>query len=341
MQPSPLVRPSSLKHLGALLVLLFAAVPAGCGHGSSSCVPGQSQKCAGEMGCSGYQVCSSDGTRFDDCICGDGGSHPFPETGQFSGKLGAYCVAASDCRNGLECITSSSNAIKGEGPSAGMCLQQCRVEHSTCVSVDATSQCISLDDAGTPDDPSDDLAYCLPGCKLGEQPATEDKCRGRADVVCTEYPSGANAGYCRPACRRDLDCAPRVCDLSTGLCADSPRSGAAIGENCSDNSACTGGCIDQGVSFSECSGVCSYDADGCNQGNNFPFDYFCSIAASAKAGSGDLGYCAKLCDCDDDCKRTDAVCEPHHDLIARAGRQGMCASKLTDAGAPRAGIACK
>jgi hypothetical protein len=292
------------------------------------------------MGCTGYQVCSADGTRFDDCVCGDAGARAFPETGQFSGKLGAFCAVDHDCRNGLACITQASSGIKGEGPSGGMCLQQCRVDHSTCKSVDATSLCIPLDDMGTPDT-SDDLAYCMPGCKLGDQPATADKCRGRADLVCTEFPTGAGAGYCRPACRRDLDCAPRSCDLETGLCADAPRAGSAIGATCNDNSACNGGCIDQGPSFSMCSGVCSYDTDGCNQGNQFPFDYFCAITAATGTGGGDLGYCAKLCDCDDDCKRSDAVCAPQHDLIARAGRQGMCSSKLTSAGAPRTGIACK
>lgn len=36
-----------------------------------SCVPGQSSACAGRRGCQGYQVCASDGARYDPCVCED------------------------------------------------------------------------------------------------------------------------------------------------------------------------------------------------------------------------------------------------------------------------------
>jgi len=341
--PPPGVSLGPLGRLGGVLMLLFAVLPAGCDKasgGAATCTPGRSVDCTGPLGCSGYQVCTSDGAGYGECLCGDAGLRPFPRTGQFSGLLGAVCATDDDCRRGLTCVTADSKTFRGEGPVAGMCLTRCLVAHNTCSGVDATAKCIVVDDANTPDT-SDDTAYCMPGCKLGTQPASADKCRGRSDLVCTEYPTGANAGYCRPACGRDLDCAPRVCDVGTGLCADSAPSGDPIGASCDqNNSACAGGCIAAGPAFSECSGVCSYDTQGCGQNGDLPLDYFCSITASTGTGPGDLGYCAKLCDCDGDCKRSDAVCEPHHDLIARAGRQGLCSSRLLPSGSPRTGSPC-
>jgi hypothetical protein len=36
-----------------------------------SCVPGQSVACVGARGCQGYQVCASDGARYEACSCGN------------------------------------------------------------------------------------------------------------------------------------------------------------------------------------------------------------------------------------------------------------------------------
>jgi hypothetical protein len=44
---------------------LFPETPA-----LSHCVPGQSSACAGPKGCQGFQVCASDGSRFEPCACG-------------------------------------------------------------------------------------------------------------------------------------------------------------------------------------------------------------------------------------------------------------------------------
>ncbi|HZU82094.1 MAG TPA: hypothetical protein VE987_04215, partial [Polyangiaceae bacterium] len=63
--------------------LAFAALTAvllsRCGGSSSSspasaCTPGQSIRCAGPSGCTGYQVCKQDGTGFAPCACGGSGS---------------------------------------------------------------------------------------------------------------------------------------------------------------------------------------------------------------------------------------------------------------------------
>lgn len=328
------------RRWGSLLVL-GALVPAACGTGSAAkataCVPNQSIACVGNNSCGGHQVCRADGSGYEDCICG---VRAFPHVGPFSGLLGAACSTEADCLLGLDCVNRDSKIVRGEGPSAGMCLTRCLVDHNFCSSVDATAKCIVFDDAGTPAT-SDDLAYCLPGCKLGTQPSAADKCRGRVDLACNEDPVGAGAGYCRPACRSDVDCAPRVCDLKTGLCGDAAPSGDPIGAACDpNNSQCAGGCVPQGTSYAECGGVCSYDTEGCGQKGDPPLDYWCSIAAAKGSGPGDLGYCAKLCDCDTDCQRADAVCEPQSDLMTKAGRHGVCGSKTLPSGAARANLPC-
>lgn len=38
---------------------------------ATSCVPGQSSACVGPKGCQGFQVCATDGSRFDPCSCGN------------------------------------------------------------------------------------------------------------------------------------------------------------------------------------------------------------------------------------------------------------------------------
>jgi hypothetical protein len=333
--------------LGVSAVLVGAALLSlpDCGSGSSAkstgCVSGQSIACAGVHGCAGYQVCRSDGTGYGACLCGDAGSRAFPNVGPYSGLLGAACSSPEDCRLGLECVTPDSNLVHGEGPSSGMCLTRCLVDHNLCNEVDATAKCVVVDDGGT-SSTSDDIAYCLPGCKLGTQPDSQDKCRGRVDLACNEDPVGAGAGYCKPVCRSDIDCAPRMCDLATGLCADAAAPGPAIGSSCDpSNSNCPGGCYSPTSSYSECSGLCNYGTQGCGESSDLPFDSFCAIGGAVTSGPGDLGYCAKLCDCDADCGRSDAVCEPKSGYSAKTGHTGVCGSKTLPSGAARANSPCK
>jgi hypothetical protein len=259
--------------------------------------------------------------------------------------IGAACSSGQDCRKGLDCLTADSKVINGEGPSAGMCLAKCLPDHDFCKELDARSKCIVLYNGGTPSDPLDDLAYCLPGCQIGKQANEPDKCRGRVDLVCSEYPSGSGAGFCRPACRSDVDCGNRSCDLSTGLCSDRIASGDAIGAACDPTapttSSCAGGCISHGSTYGECSGVCSYGTAGCGQADtDLPLDYYCYLDPTTGSGAGDLGYCSRLCDCDKDCARADAVCEPQPNLVAATGRAGVCGSKSYSTGAPRKNTPC-
>lgn len=54
---------------------LAACIAASCNSvETSTCTPGQSIVCGGPDGCSGFQVCRSDGAAYDACMCGSGSS---------------------------------------------------------------------------------------------------------------------------------------------------------------------------------------------------------------------------------------------------------------------------
>jgi len=219
----------------------------------------------------------------------------------------------------------------------------CARDASACEAADASSKCIVLDDRGTTD-VVDDAAFCLPRCALGDPSVNDDKCLGRIDLVCSEETAGTGLGYCRPACRGDIDCGARHCDLSTGLCGDAAPTGDPIGSACNpDMPQCAGGCIDHGSAYAECSGVCRFGTPGCGQDPSAgkPYDFYCYLDPSGRAGEGDLGYCTRVCDCDADCGRPDAVCEPHDSLTSDTGRAGVCASKTFASGGARPSLPCK
>jgi hypothetical protein len=180
------------------------------------------------------------------------------------------------------------------------------------------------------------------GCKINDA-KDPDKCRSRDDLVCFERVLGSGIGYCKPACRKDSDCSPRFCDLGTGLCADAPRTGDAIGALCDPaNDTCAGVCHQYSGGYTECTGICSYGEPGaCGQTRTSPpYDYFCYTEDALKSGPGDLGLCAKTCGCDDDCGRPDQVCEPNSALVAKTGRQGICGSKAFANGTLRTSHPC-
>src|ERR1041384_5624001 len=176
-----LVKPF-IVYLGLFGAALAGSVlAAGCGiTTTAACVPGQSIACVGNGQCAdAFQVCKDDGSGYGGCQCrtGDGGNGIFPTVGPNSGLIGAACGSPINCRKGLDCVTSGASFLNGEGPSSGLCLAACRSDaESICKSYDAKSKCVVLDDAGTPADPSDDIAYCLPGCSIGNA-KDPDKCR--------------------------------------------------------------------------------------------------------------------------------------------------------------------
>ena len=332
----------TMKATVSLLVFgaALSSLPAGCGAEDSGCVAGQSVACAGNLGCPGHQVCKADGSGYAPCKCGgdlpDGG---FTQTGPQSGRLGAACNGDAQCRAGLTCLTERSTAIDGQGPAKGICTADCSTDASVCAGFEPESVCQAIS-VGKPGG----AAYCFAGCSLGEPGFGADKCRGRSDLACSETAAGSGQGYCRPACQNDPHCGSRFCDLSTGLCGDAKRTGDAVGAYCDANQpSCAGACLPHG-GYSECSGACTLGAVGCgeNRDDGPPYDAFCLLEPSSLSALGDLGYCAKLCDCDGECGRPDAVCQP---LAAQqrseTGRKGSCASTTFVGGSVRPGIPCQ
>jgi hypothetical protein len=340
-------RKTPWRRVATVLAALIPApllVQPGCGSTSTACVPGQSVSCVGSQPCSdAFQVCKADGTGYDECRCpeDDGGKGSFPPVGPNSGLLGAACDSDSNCRRGLECVRSSAAFMVGEGPSSGMCVARCVPGSDICSAVDGRAKCKVLDDRGTPT-VDDDVAYCFAGCSIGADTKDSDKCRSRSDVVCREDPKDSGEGICIPACRGDIDCRPRFCNLATGLCSDAAPVGLPLGAACNPNATeCAGVCIPHLASYAECSGICSYGEPGCGETRTSPpYDYFCYTDEARGSGAGDLGYCTKVCNCDADCDRADAVCEPAPDLASKTGRSGICGSRLLPGGTPRSNRPC-
>jgi hypothetical protein len=287
-------------------------------------------------------VCRADGTAFDGCICGQGTGNGadggLTESGPHSGLLGAECDTDANCRKGMICLGTTSTKLGGEGPGNGLCTVDCTGDATACAKVDPKSVCQPTD----PNLPSGP-AYCYATCTLGNPAAVDDKCDGRGDLACTEKVANSGEGYCRPACQNDGECTPRHCNLSTGLCNDLAVQGSGIGADCTPQSNCTGGCLTHNATFSECSGACTLGAVGCGESRDVgpPYDAYCLIEPRG-AGLGDLGYCAKLCDCDDQCGRPDAVCTPVEPSTQRdTGRIGSCSSRTFGDGTPRQNTPCQ
>lgn len=322
---------------------VLVALPFGCGgeDEAGGCVAGQSIACTGERGCAGHQVCKQDGSAYSPCLCGDdpvpdGG---FDEMGPRSGRLGAMCNGEAGCRPGLTCLPSTSVAASGQGPANGICTADCRSDESVCAQFDPKSVCQRVDVADR-----DSAAYCFAGCSLGEPGFGADKCRGRSDLACSETAAGSGEGYCRPSCQNDAHCGSRFCNLSTGLCGDARPSGDPVGAACAaEQPNCAGACLPHG-GYAECSGACTLGAVGCGESREEgpPYDVYCLLEPSTASALGDLGYCAKLCDCDAQCGRADAVCQPlAAQLRSETGRKGSCASKTFVGGSTRPGLPCE
>jgi hypothetical protein len=64
--------------------------------------------------------------------------------------------------------------------------------------------------------------------------------------------------------------------------------------------------------------------------------------ASESGGLGDLGYCAELCNCDDDCNHEAFICEafPKESLKAELGFQGICTAPVDTKGGSHVGATC-
>jgi hypothetical protein len=215
----------------------------------------------------------------------------------------------------------------------------------TCAALDPSSRCVLVDDGGTAAT-GDDIGYCFPGCMIGD--GQVQKCGGRGDMTCFESNAGGGQGFCQPACNGDFECGNRVCDYALGVCVDSSSVAGLlpIGAECDPDATtrqCDGACLQFTDTYSVCSGFCRLGLPGCGSDPRSPdpFEAFCllSVGDPDLYSVGDSGFCMELCDCNDECGHTDAVCDSFDADVATAlGRGGACVP--VDLAVDLDGVAC-
>jgi hypothetical protein len=289
---------------------------------------------------------------------GAGGGAAGNGTGTSTSPIGQTCTKDTDCgTTGLKCLLPSGSDLLGGGVPNGICTLDCSADINA-ASPSAISACAKF--SGTTClQVSPTQGYCWELCQIGPVPSTDVKCHNRRDMGCYDD-NGSGVGYCKPTCRGDFDCrladgSMRKCDLSEGNCVDSIPAARNLptGSKCdprSDNDPCQGRCI--GVSSSDsgalssvgfCSGLCKIGeiACGVDPSSKSPIGADCLFAPDQNADLGDLGFCAQLCDCNDDCKNPDFICSSlPSQLVSQIGRKGACNPKEgANSGEPN-GIKC-
>jgi hypothetical protein len=97
----------SMKTVACVVAVVCALIAASCGSSSkSTCTSGASVSCSGPGGCTGGQVCNSDGTSFSACECGGAGTSSGSSGGNPSSGAGSGA-------------TSSGGSSSSGGPSSG------------------------------------------------------------------------------------------------------------------------------------------------------------------------------------------------------------------------------
>lgn len=329
---------TSAVRLVALLILHASVM--GCGGADSApsadCSETQEEDCACTDNCDGTRVCEGDAWSSCDCdACdqeedgnggeGDGEEHP----------LGSPCVETADCSEGAFCLQADSTDWLGGGPPEAVCVADCSEDPSVCDDF-ADSVCVlsSIElESGQ--------AWCLPACELGVETRA---CEGMPYAHCDELLGGESSGFCRPFCVFDSDCSVGSCDRGTGACvATAPHSTVGFGQSCTpDLSDCAGVCTTLAPGQSICSHRCVFgEATDCNTENDSTLSAVCAYASSS-GSVGDTGFCAPLCDCNDDCLASGFVCEAfsEQELASDLGHLGLCTASLNSDETISSGLAC-
>jgi MYXO-CTERM domain-containing protein len=212
-----------------------------------------------------------------------------------------------------------------------LCTVSCANHGQTdCDRVDTGSLCAS--------DANGAFAFCYESCTSGASAGDEAKCHDRVDFACIP-PQTIGGGFCAPMCRGDFDCPGRVCDPTSGLCANAVSGTLPVGTACDPTASvtnCIGGCATLGsgaptMDNSFCTSTCTLGRPGaCGQSLTMtgPQPVGCVFKVSSNATDGDLGDCGQLCDCDSDCTNPGFVCHSNA-LAPKSGHSGACVPKLT------------
>jgi hypothetical protein len=271
--------------------------------------------------------------------------------GATASRIGRPCVRDVDCGGqGLTCMTAASSDLGGGGPAGGYCVADCSEDVAICQTLDPNSVCVRFS-SGTVAGP----AFCLEGCTVGQTTAVAtSKCHNRLDAACDD--TGAptpGEGFCRPTCRGDFECGTRKCDLGSGFCVDASEITGTlpIGSPCdpSPPEECAGACFalteDGADGPGMCAALCTLGSPGCGLDPNsteIPNAACLFVLTDADGGTGDLGLCGRLCDCDDDCTAYQRACRPWGDAASeeQSGFKGYCGGQFDANGAKTEHIAC-
>jgi hypothetical protein len=181
----------------------------------------------------------------------------------------------------------------------------------------------------------------------------ENKCLNRPDLVCLSeaalglamFSGSRQSGWCFPQCGSNEECPGRRCDLSRGVCVDTPAAGLELGARCASAQDCTGGlCIaaDAAGAESFCSAPCVLGQPvGCGYGPTAAVREAGCLGPRfggflSDEGIGDSGFCAELCDVDADCVQAASrgwTCTLSDGARERFRRGGICGPpRSSDAG---------
>ena len=304
------------------------------------CELGQSRHCVDEAGCDGERRCGGSPRRFGACICEE--PPPAQTDGGEKPALGGACVRDAQCPAPAFCLVAPSDALFGGAPPVGTCVAAC--ERGRSCERFARAVCV---DAGEGDD------LCFESCTVGSSASA--KCHERPHVACAPLPDASmpeqsdSTGYCRPLCAVDADCdAGRSCDPARGVCVADPVSDPEFGLRCQNAGApdddadagapgdagtgssgvvdsCTGLCVQLNETPEQCSRACVFgSADECGPASGGLRRGAC-VFVTPGGGISDLGYCAELCDCNDDCIEPTFVCDELDETLRKVfGRGGVC-----------------
>jgi len=260
--------------------------------------------------------------------------------------LGGPCDDDAGCPAGAFCLSPREPLWLGGAPPHGLCVADCSLgagrcdafEDAVCVDATVAGAGLASDDPDAGADVDADAggvgldasvtALCFERCTLGT--ASSPKCHDQPSVACERLaPGPANAGYCRPLCTVDADCSTGRCDLLNGTC--TPAGGAStrnLGRACTEDTSdeCGALCVSIDDAPALCSHRCVFGSPADCAPSGAPGRYAGCVLTSRGGGIGDVGYCAQLCDCPDDCGSPTQVCDPFQDdvLESTLGRSGTC-----------------
>ena len=271
---------------------------------STLCSAGSVQACAGTGNCAGSQMCLADGSGYSSCACA-------PPPLAVRGSVAAACETDAQCAKGLTCTTAAdvggpfSNGAQPGGPQNGYCSRSCNTD-AECQAADPGAICLG---------PGSGSNHCFTSCDV-RAPSFPAQCNGRDDLTCIPLslsPATPRA-YCAPACQDDAACAPRFCNLATGLCQDEPHAGKPIGAGCTANGECDSAVCSTlpGQPAPVCTGLCTFESPaGCGFGAEAAGRDAACVVTALGGGAGP-GLCSELCDVDTDCEQNAAgwTCTP-------------------------------